>query len=78
MTDQEEQQLMVDVMNEIGARLNQAKTNDDAAAIASTYALIGYKMMRATGGKEFTLGWLGSAIEDVNTTEPELTWVPMQ
>lgn len=78
MTDQEEQALMNAVIAEVGARLGKAKTNLEAADIAGAYALVGYKMMRAAGGNEFTRGWLESALHDVKTTEPEMVWSPLQ
>ena len=78
MTEQEEQQLINEVMADIGARLKTARTPLDAADIASAYALVGYKMMRAAAGNEFTRGWLESALHDVNTTEPEMVWRPLQ
>lgn len=78
MTTQEEQQLMTDLLAEIGARLKTASTQLQAADIAAAYALVGYKMMRAAAGNEFARGWLESALHDVNTTQPELVWRPLQ
>jgi hypothetical protein len=67
---QAEKDMMIEAMKAVA--ILPHLTNDDRSSYLSALLMISYKLLRTLEGDEFVLGWLQSALQEVQTEPPDV------
>lgn len=72
MTDARDQEIARLTLDAVGALLRSLKTREEQGAALGYLLMAAYKPLRTIEGDEFVRGWLESALQEVQTTPPDV------